>query len=83
MRNSTLGAKALSIRPPATITPLKMVTGRAPKFSTQALQMGPGGEETSVSGSTLQCKHLRGPGGGRRGGVVGVGAQGWGWQRRC
>lgn len=41
MRNWTFGAKALSIRPPATITPLKMVTGRAPKLSTQALQMGP------------------------------------------
>lgn len=45
MRNWTLGAKALSIRPPATITPLKMVTGRAPKLSTQALQTGPEGEE--------------------------------------
>lgn len=45
MRNSTLGAKALSIMPPATITPLKMVTGRAPKFSTQTLQMGPGGRK--------------------------------------
>lgn len=45
MRNSTLGAKALSIMPPATITPLKMVTGRAPKFSTQTLQMGPGREK--------------------------------------
>ncbi len=40
-----LGAKALSINPPATITPLKMVTGRAPKFTTQKLQTGPGGEE--------------------------------------
>lgn len=45
MRNWTFGAKALSIRPPATITPLKMVTGRAPKLSTQALQTGPEGEE--------------------------------------
>ena len=36
-----MGAKALSISPPATITPLKMVTGRAPKLSTQALQTGP------------------------------------------
>lgn len=41
MRNWTFGAKALSIRPPATITPLKTVTGRAPKLSTQALQTGP------------------------------------------
>lgn len=40
MRNWTFGAKALSIRPPATMTPLKMVTGRAPKLSTQALQTG-------------------------------------------
>lgn len=39
-----MGAKALSIRPPATITPLKMVTGRAPKLSTQALQTGPEGK---------------------------------------
>lgn len=45
MRNWTFGAKALSIRPPATITPLKIVTGRAPKLSTQALQTGPNGEE--------------------------------------
>lgn len=45
MRNCTFGAKALSIRPPATITPLKMVTGRAPKLSTQALQTGPEGKE--------------------------------------
>lgn len=44
MRNWTLGAKALSIRPPATMTPLKIVTGRAPKLSTQALQTGPGEE---------------------------------------
>ncbi|TNN70591.1 hypothetical protein EYF80_019175 [Liparis tanakae] len=45
MRNWTFGAKALSIRPPATMTPLKIVTGRAPKLSTQALQTGPEGEE--------------------------------------
>lgn len=45
MRNWTFGAKALSIRPPATITPLKMVTGRAPKLSTQALHTGPTGKE--------------------------------------
>ncbi|KAA8583647.1 hypothetical protein FQN60_014855 [Etheostoma spectabile] len=45
MRNCTFGAKALRIRPPATITPLKMVTGRAPKLSTQALQTGPKEEE--------------------------------------
>lgn len=50
MRNCTFGAKALSIRPPATITPLKMVTGRAPKLSTQALQMGP--EVTEVDKKT-------------------------------
>lgn len=48
MRNWTFGAKALSIRPPATITPLKMVTGRAPKLSTQALQTGPNGEELEI-----------------------------------
>lgn len=41
MRKWTLGAKALSIRPPEIMTPLKMVTGLAPKFTTQALQMGP------------------------------------------
>lgn len=41
MRNWTLGAKALSMRPPETITPLKIVTGLAPKFTTHALQMGP------------------------------------------
>ena len=45
MRNWTFGAKALSIKPPATITPLKMVTGRAPKLSTQALQIGPERED--------------------------------------
>lgn len=32
------------MKPPATMTPLKMVTGRAPKLSTQALQIGPGSE---------------------------------------
>ncbi len=36
-----IGCKALSISPPETMTPLKMVTGLAPKFTTQALQMGP------------------------------------------
>lgn len=41
MRKWTLGAKALSIRPPEIMTPLKMVTGLAPKFTTQALHMGP------------------------------------------
>ena len=41
MRKGMFGAKALSISPPATITPLKTVTGRAPKCSTLALQMGP------------------------------------------
>ena len=41
MRKGMFGANALSISPPATITPLKTVTGRAPKCSTLALQMGP------------------------------------------
>ena len=45
-----MGAKALSIRPPATIIPLKMVTGRAPKLSTQALQTGPVGEREREGG---------------------------------
>lgn len=54
MRNWTFGAKALSIRPPATITPLKMVTGRAPKLSTQALQIGPEGEGREESQRKIQ-----------------------------
>lgn len=43
-----MGAKALSISPPETMTPLKMVTGLAPKFTTQALQMGPVQKDESI-----------------------------------
>lgn len=46
MRKETFGANALNIRPPATITPLNTVTGRAPKLSTQALHTGPAQRET-------------------------------------
>lgn len=49
MRKETLGAKALSIRPPATITPLKTVTGRAPKLSTQTLHTGPTKKDTGTA----------------------------------
>lgn len=44
-RKERLGAKVLSINPPATTTPLKMATGRAPKVTTQTLQMGPEWED--------------------------------------
>lgn len=36
-----LGAKLLIIRPPATIKPLKIATGLAPKDDTHMLQTGP------------------------------------------
>lgn len=36
-----LGAKLLIMRPPATIKPLKIATGLAPKDDTHILQTGP------------------------------------------
>lgn len=60
-RKEMLGAKALSINPPATITPLNTATGRAPKFTTQMLQTGPGGE-----GGERGREDERGREGGRR-----------------
>lgn len=40
-----LGAKLLIMRPPATIKPLKIATGLAPKDDTHTLQTGPRGEK--------------------------------------
>lgn len=39
-----LGAKLLIMRPPATIKPLKIATGLAPKDDTHILQTGPRGK---------------------------------------
>lgn len=66
MRKETLGAKALSINPPATITPLNTATGRAPKFTTQMLQTGPGGEERGEGGRGGEEEGGRGGKGGER-----------------
>lgn len=40
-RKYMLGAKLLIMRPPATIKPLKIATGLAPKDDTHILQTGP------------------------------------------
>lgn len=43
-RKYMLGAKLLIMRPPATIKPLKIATGLAPKDDTHILQTGPRGK---------------------------------------